>query len=86
MATSSSYVGIYLSADQTVTTGDLYLGQASIAALDPGVNQTVSLTVTLPQSSRGTFHVGAIADRLNMVSESDENNNGLAGNQIVITR
>jgi subtilase family serine protease len=83
---AASYVGIYLSSDQTATTGDLYLGQGYIGYLAPGADQTVDVKVTVPQNARGTFYLGAVADRLNAVAESSETNNGLTGNQIIITR
>jgi subtilase family serine protease len=79
------YVGIYLSADQSVNTLDTFLGQVYVSSLGTGGEQPVTLTVTLP-NSRGTYYIGAIADKLNMVAESNETNNGLAGNQIVISR
>lgn len=80
-----SYVGIYLSTDQTVNTLDTFLGQVYVSSLGTGAEQPVTLTVTLP-NSRGTYYIGAIADKLNTQAESNETNNGLAGNQIAISR
>jgi subtilase family serine protease len=81
-------VGIYLSTDDTVTTGDIYLGQATISyGLGAGSQQSISTRVTVPSSlAAGTYYIGVVADRNNNVAEANETNNALVGNQIVISR
>jgi subtilase family serine protease len=80
-------VGFYLSADGQITTADTLLGRATLMSLGAGVEQTVSVTGTVPATlSGGTYFVGAIADSTNSVLESDEGNNSLAGNSVNVTR
>ncbi len=82
-----SKVGLYISADQLITTSDTFMGYASVISLAAGAEQTLNSTVTIPVSvNEGTYYVGAIADYSNIVIETDETNNALAGNQITITK
>jgi len=85
-ATSGFNVGIYLSTDSTITTGDTLIGYQYVGRLAAGVSLTSSTVVTIPASvASGTYYIGAIADYNNMVIESNETNNALAGNQINVT-
>jgi hypothetical protein len=80
------FVGIYLSADETITTSDLYIGYRWVSTLASGGTSTLDTTVLIPNTLvPGTYYIGAIADYGNVVVESDETNNALAGNQIVVT-
>ena len=76
-AAGSFRVGIYLSTDPTVTTGDILIGSRSIASLAGLSSNTAVTSVTVPSASvpAGTYYLGAIADDLGNVSESNENNN-----------
>ncbi len=77
-ATSAAfYVKYYLSADATITSSDILLGQRSVAAgLAAGASSTNTTNLTIPATlAGGSYYVGAIADATNTVSESDENNN-----------
>jgi subtilase family serine protease len=79
------YVGIYLSADETITTSDRWIGNRSVASLASGATSTLDTTVSIPNGLEpGTYYIGAVADMYNMVAEMDETNNALAGNQIVV--
>ena len=74
--------GIYLSTDANITTADTFVGQlAAPPSLAPGACATLTGTVTAPNNPNA-YWLGAIADRLNTVSELLENNNALAGSQI----
>lgn len=81
----ASTLSFYLSADATITTADKKLSDVSVTSLAVGASKAVSSSVTLPTSlAKGTYYVGAIADRAAVVLESDENNNWKAGNTIVL--
>ena len=81
------YVGFYLSTDVNISTSDVYLGQAYQSSLASGGQQEVSLTVTIPANlARGSYYIGALADRGSVVAETDETNNGVTGNLITISR
>jgi alpha-tubulin suppressor-like RCC1 family protein len=88
---SGFYVSFYLSSDNVITTSDMYLGSRKIISLAPGASNSGDVTFTVPNNlPGGTYYIGAIADSLlgttsnNVVAESDETNNALAGNQIYI--
>jgi subtilase family serine protease len=78
-------VGIYLSPDPMITTADIRLAERYVDVLSSGASSTAGTTATVPTSvAPGAYYIGAIADSLNSVLESDETNNALAGNQITI--
>jgi large repetitive protein len=80
-----SYVGLYLSTDNVITTSDTRLGYYYVAAMTAGAITTFQNTVTVPSTVLpGTYYIGAIADYANNVAESDETNNALTGNQISV--
>jgi subtilase family serine protease len=79
------YVGIYLSTDNVITTADTLIGTRSVNSLAPGASSAADTVVTIPAAiAGGTYYIGAIADYANYVTESDETNNALTGNQIVL--
>jgi len=80
--TGNHYTGIYLSTDATITTTDTLVDAYYAGGIPGGSSATYTGTISVPQNATGTYYVGAIADYTNMVPESDETNNGLAGNQI----
>jgi hypothetical protein len=78
-------MGIYLSVDQDITTGDLFLGRWSRQGLSAGSSRTSSRSLGIPTGlTPGTYYIGAVADYTGVVAESDETNNSLAGNTITI--
>lgn len=78
-------VAFYLSSDPLATTTDLYLGAAAVLLLGPGAEKTVSVDATIPAGlPSGTYSVGAVADALSQVVESDEGSNALAGNLVAL--
>lgn len=81
VATSvSSTVGIYLSTDATITTGDILIASRTVAALAPGATSTADTGVATPSNlPQGTYYLGAIADVNNVQTEASEINNTLAG-------
>ncbi len=81
---AGSYVGLYLSTDATITTGDIFLGSRYVS-LGAGVSSAASTTVTIPASvPLGTYYIGAIADYTGVAPETNETNNTRTGNTIVI--
>ncbi|MDD1676058.1 MAG: hypothetical protein LUQ17_05155, partial [Methanomicrobiales archaeon] len=81
-----SYVKIYLSSDNDVTTSDVYLGQRYIASLPAASSSTGKNSVRVPSNLvGGSYYIGAIADATGLVSEANENNNiGLDANPMNI--
>jgi subtilase family serine protease len=79
------YVGLYLSTDAVCETTDIYIGNRYLASLLANNSSQADTTVTLPSSvTPGTYYICAIADYTKIQYESDDNNNGLAGNQITV--
>ncbi|OGP74391.1 MAG: hypothetical protein A2V86_01520 [Deltaproteobacteria bacterium RBG_16_49_23] len=84
------YITLYLSTDSTITGwddgggGDIAIGQAYVNGLASGAEQVVIVNGTIPVNLTGSYYLGAIADGEKIVPESNENNNALHGNQIVI--
>lgn len=85
-AAPQSEAAFYLSTDATITTSDTYLGKRTVPGLPPGGSSSAETVLTIPPGfAPGTYYIGVIADYDNKVIESDETNNGLAGNQVTIT-
>ena len=82
---TASYVGFYLSTDSTITTDDIFIGDRYVSALIGGAESYADTTLTIPGGLNGYYYLGAIADYSNLVSETDENNNSLAGEQVDCT-
>jgi subtilase family serine protease len=93
------YVGLFLSADTTITTADRQVGTRWVGGLGPGAVSSASTSVTVPPDlPPGTYHVGMIVDDLsvwvgddwegsyveNNAKESNEGNNAVAGGTIVV--
>jgi len=76
---AASMLGYYLSTDASITTSDCRLGDDAVGALSPLQCSNQTLTVNLRTVScatiPGTYYVGLIADYLNQVTESNENDN-----------
>jgi subtilase family serine protease len=79
-------VAVYLSTNNIISNGDTQLGTCSPTALIAGGIHICSGNVTIPTGlAIGTYYLGAIADDLGQVGESDENNNFRVGATIAIT-
>lgn len=82
-------VRYYLSADTTVGSGDINLGEQYVYSLAAGAERALSLNVRIPTTitADGTYYLLAVADIYNGVKdESDESNNVGVGSQIAITK
>ncbi len=79
-------VDFFLSSNSTISTSDFFLGQRTISGLGSGL-ATVLLTenLQLPDSSdaiwngTGTYFIGMIIDRDDVIAESNESNNSNRG-------
>ncbi|WP_224362845.1 CARDB domain-containing protein [Hyalangium versicolor] len=79
----SAHVGLFLSADATITASDTLLGDASLPALQAGQCTTVSLSSAARLPS-GTWVLGAIADLYGAESELLKDNNSRAGGSLAV--
>ncbi len=80
-------VGVYLSTNDFISTGDTRLAYCLRSSLAAGESFTCSGEVGIPSDmGAGTFWVGALADYEDLVAEADESNNrGTAPNSTVIS-
>ncbi len=84
----SFHVGYYFSLDSTITPSDPRSATTcDLAGLSANTSQQCTRPISVPSSlSPGTYYLGAIADYLNTVTESNENNNTRAADgQITLT-
>ena len=78
-AATSFQVGVYLSSDPTITSGDTLCALRTVPSLAPGELSLVSDDFTVPAGTpAGPWFVGVLADVGGVVTEEDEFNNGLA--------
>jgi hypothetical protein len=71
-----SRLGFYLSTDPAILPDDLSIGgPCEVPPLSPGATVSCRGELLLPFVPAGTYHVGAIADDMGAVVESDETNN-----------
>jgi subtilase family serine protease len=81
-----SYLYVYLSRDASITTADTRIGTYTVPAMSGNTSQTVTVNGAIPASlAGGTYYLGAIADALSMVPESNESNNTLAGGTLLVS-
>lgn len=77
-------VDFYLSSDQAITTGDVYLGRRTVSSLAVAGASTATATVTIPNYVfTGRYYVGAIVDPYNYVKEETETSNATGPDQAV---
>jgi subtilase family serine protease len=82
---ASFTIGLYFSTDTTITTSDRRVGTRSVSSLASGATSPATTTVTIPSTlAVGTYYIGAIADYNNSRAESNETNNAVTGNAIII--
>ena len=83
-----SVVGIYLSTDNVITTGDLLLKSQSFSSISAGQIIRVEDSTTLPAQNDiyaggdGIYYVGLIVDDGNAIDESNETNNANRGDSL----
>lgn len=78
-STRTSFVGYYLSTDQTYSTNDLSLGSEFVDSLMANGSSLETSTITIPGTiSAGTYYILFKADDQGQISERVENNNIVA--------
>ena len=78
-------VGVYLSTDPVITTDDTPIGAQFNYGLEPGLTESMPITVSVPAGMAGIYYLGAIANYHSIgILEGDMTNNSLAGGQIAI--
>jgi subtilase family serine protease len=76
VAAGSSRLGFYLSSDRNYSNNDTYLGDQGVSSLTSSGTSTVSDIITIPSGiAPGAYFLLYYADRQNVVTENDENNN-----------
>ena len=79
-------VGFYFSPDSNITVDDVSSGSTcSFVDLLNGAGSSCNGAVDVPPLAPGVYYVGAIADHLNQIGETDESNNSLASAPITIS-
>lgn len=79
LTASNFRVGFYLSTNSICSTGDTFMSSRAVASVAPGATHSVTSAMTIPAGTTlGTRWVCAIADDLNVISETNESNNTLA--------
>jgi len=81
-----SFVGYYLSTDETITTRDHYLGYDFVGVLAEGVTniQEESFHLNKLNIEDGDYYVGAVADFTSRLGESDLSNNACHYDNILV--
>ncbi|RNI32031.1 T9SS C-terminal target domain-containing protein [Rufibacter immobilis] len=75
-AANTSTVGYYLSANNTLESSDIALGNSTGASLAPQASASKSATLTIPaNTANGTYYILFVADHAGAVAESNEANN-----------
>ena len=69
------YVHYYASIDNVITTSDYLIGSAYVASISPFAWKDSDWTGAFPSIPSGSYYVGWIIDRTNVVSEFNEGNN-----------
>jgi hypothetical protein len=78
--------GFYLSTDAVITTADIPLLGAVGGPVNPGATFTTSRQMPISTDiTPGTYYWGIIMDHENLQTETNETNNAMTGNIIVIT-
>ncbi|MCB9757972.1 MAG: fibronectin type III domain-containing protein [Candidatus Omnitrophica bacterium] len=79
------WVAFFISQDPIITPGtDQLVGLQLVNSLAPGIGSEKSVLSSRTYLPAGTYYWGAYADDINSVPESNELNNGFAGNVVVI--
>ena len=85
---NASAVGFYLSNDNAISSGDIFIGAVTIPGLNAGQTATMgsfTIDVDFLNLANGTYTIGFIVDYNNLVGESNENdNNGCSYEQKLI--
>jgi subtilase family serine protease len=81
---TSFQVGIYLSQDAEITSGDVLLGLRSVPALAPSESSFLSAPLTVPaNTAAGSWMIGVLVDVNGVQVETDEFNNSLVATGVL---
>ncbi len=81
LVASGASVSAMLSTNPAISPEDAELGQISLGTVEPQTTVTATISVSVPGNlNTGTYYVGALVDRENLLVELSEGNNGLAVN------
>ena len=84
--TTHTLVGIYLSADATITLSDILLDARVIVPLAAGASDSAEMIIGIPANlAPGAYYLGAVVDPGNLQPENNETNNVLTGARLTIT-
>ncbi|ACM19238.1 disaggregatase, CARDB domain repeat-containing [Geotalea daltonii FRC-32] len=79
---SSFYVHAYITSSSGA---NIQIGSTYVSSLQAGATQSLAIPVTIPSNiAPGTYTYKVIVDTFNYVTEANENNNTLTGNQVAI--
>jgi subtilase family serine protease len=80
------HVGIFLSTDSIVDTGDTLIWLRNVPGLAAGQSLTdVTVANPIPDMPNGTYYLGVIVDFQDAIAETDEANNTLVGNTVALS-
>ncbi|QRN96631.1 hypothetical protein JRI60_47855 [Archangium violaceum] len=74
---------VFLSEDALIQPSDMLLASRPVN-LKPGQCSTLDMNVDMGVSQAGSYHLGAITDSFDYVSELNEDNNSLVGNTLTV--
>ena len=74
-ATGSYNVNTYISTDNTFSSDDILVGEVPTGDTPVGIIQDVPAAITVPNLADGNYFLIVVADALNQITESNENNN-----------
>ena len=83
---SPATVGYYLSANTTLDANDVLIGNSSLGSVSAGSYSSIYGSATIPAgTTNGSYYVLFVADYLNQLAESNENNNVSSTSITVVT-
>lgn len=77
-------VGYYLSPDAAITTNDPLLGVRTVSSLHAAESNTATTILYVTNVAAGVYYLGAIADCMAVVGETNEQNNVLVASRLQI--
>jgi subtilase family serine protease len=79
-------VGLYLCSDSTISPSCSRIAYPTVTTLAAGAEATLNIVVpAMPSVTAGTYYIGAFADSVNVINESDETNNTRFANSTTVT-
>jgi uncharacterized protein YkwD len=81
-------VSVYLSSDPDISISDYLIGESEISFIRPGASLDKGMKCTIPENiPPGTYYAGAVLNiKFGLVSDSNEEDNTIIGNNVTISR